>query len=162
MRYAKHFLLSAALLIAGPVAALSTDKDQPIQLEADGADIDEGKKLSIYSGNVVLIQGSIRITADRLEVQGNLSEADKIVAYGNPVTFTQKPDKGLPFKGRSQKAVFHTNSDKLHLIDKAVLAQGDNRFASDRIVYDRKQALMKAGASAQGKRRVSVTINPNQ
>lgn len=163
MKSINHLLFAALLISAGPASALSTDKDQPIQLEADSADIDEKKKLSVYSGNVVLTQGTIRITADKLEVYGDRSNADKIIAHGSPVTFSQQPDKGEMFRGRSKRAEFHTNSDQIHLIDDAVLAQGETRrMASDRIVYDRKKALMKAGASAQGKRRVHITFDPKQ
>jgi lipopolysaccharide export system protein LptA len=41
--------------------ALSSDREQPINLEADAADIDDLKGISIYTGNVVLTQGSMVI-----------------------------------------------------------------------------------------------------
>lgn len=40
----------------------------------------------------------------------------------------------------------------------AVLNQGKDTFKSDKIIYDRARAVVKAGASAKGKERVKVTI----
>ena len=44
------------------------------------------------------------------------------------------------------------------MIGNAVLFQGKDSFRSDRITYDRKSGILKGGTSAQGKRRVQVTI----
>ena len=38
--------------------------------------------------------------------------------------------------------------------------QGTDTFRSDRIVYDRLNARVKAGTSAQGKERVRIHITP--
>jgi lipopolysaccharide export system protein LptA len=57
---------------------------------------------------------------------------------------------------------YDTNKDEITLIDNAVLFQGEDTFRSDRIVYDRANGLVKAGASAQGKERVKITITPSK
>ena len=46
------------------------------------------------------------------------------------------------------------------MTDNAELSQGSDRFSSDRIVYDRVKAKLKAGAAAKGSERVRVTIQP--
>ncbi|MCB1866368.1 MAG: lipopolysaccharide transport periplasmic protein LptA [Chromatiales bacterium] len=151
-------LLLAASLVTPQAQARADDTKQPIELAADSAEIDDKTKVSVYRGNVVLKQGSIRIEADRLEVHGARGETDRIIATGNPVTFYQEPDKGVPYRGRAQRAEFDRNSDILTLIDQAVITQGDTRMASDRIAYDRGKATLKAGASAEGKNRVQITL----
>ena len=56
-RASQHWLLFALLLLVPTLAlALESDKDQPIQIEADSVDIDEGKNTSTYKGNVELTQ----------------------------------------------------------------------------------------------------------
>ena len=55
------------------------------------------------------------------------------------------------------------NSDEVELIGKAVLTQGKDSFSSDRILYDRHKAVVKAGAAVKGGGkggRVRITINP--
>ena len=60
--------------------ALDSDKEQPIQIVADVAVRDEVAGETRYEGNVVLTQGSLQITADKLSIQHSDSGADRIVA----------------------------------------------------------------------------------
>ena len=64
--------------------ALSTDKDQPIEIEADTADLDNKKGVTIYRGNVVLIQGSVRMTGDIMTVYFKDDELDILIMEGKP------------------------------------------------------------------------------
>ena len=155
-----HWLALVFLLLLSPLAAaLESDKDQPIYVEADGVEIDDRKGVSIYRGNVELTQGSIVIKADRVTVTQRQDQTDHIEAVGNPVTYQQQAegDQGL-IKGRSKKTEYSANSETLYMTGDAVLTQGKDVFKSDKIIYDRARAVVKAGASAQGKQRVRVTI----
>lgn len=139
--------------------ALQSDKDQPMELEADSADIDESKGVSIYTGNVVVVQGSINLRADRVTVYQHGSKPTRIIAEGQPVKFRQlQNDREQYVKGVARKADYLIASEELVLIGDAVLTQGKDSFESDRIVYDRVRAKVKAGAAAQGKERVKLTI----
>ncbi len=158
-------LLILLLLTCLPPAALALegDVDKPIEVEADSVEIDEentkGNSKSIYKGNVVLIQGSIRLTADKVTVLQYANKSDKIIAVGNPVNIIQKPGAGKkPIKGRSARIEYDVDSDMLYLIGNATLTQDKDTFKSDRIAYDRNKSLIKGGTSAQGKHRVRVTI----
>jgi lipopolysaccharide export system protein LptA len=141
--------------------ALSSDKDQPIELEADGVELDEGRGVSVYRGNVVLNQGTMRLNADRLTVTHTGTRPTKIVAEGRPVRFRQLPDDSKEFVyGRAQRAEYSVDSEELVLIGDARLEQGKDSFQSDRIVYNRIKSRIKAGAAAEGKERVKITITP--
>ena len=73
------------LLAAGGAAGLATDKDQPMDLEADAADIDEGRGVSVYTGNVVATQGSMRLESEKLTVHHPAGKAQRIEAEGRGV-----------------------------------------------------------------------------
>ncbi|MEZ5672702.1 MAG: LptA/OstA family protein [Thiotrichaceae bacterium] len=45
--------------------ALSTDHNQPINIQSDTAMIDDNNGLAIYTGNVVVTQSTIRIDAEK-------------------------------------------------------------------------------------------------
>ena len=55
---------------------------------------------------------------------------------------------------------YQADKDEITLIDQAVVFQGTDTFRSDRILYDRINARVKAGASAKGKERVKIHITP--
>lgn len=162
--------LSLLLLCGSEVLALSTDKDQPIQVEADGMEVDEGKGITTYSGNVVVIQGSIRLTADKVYIFQSEGNTDRLEAVGKPAYFQQRPDgKDEDVKGNSLRMEYDTNSELLDMIGDAVLFPGDgHKLTSQHITYDRVKAVMKAGAAVAGEKtpvksgRVQTTLAPRK
>ena len=155
--------LAAILLAAGagPVAALESDKDQPLDLEADSAEIDEAKGVSVYTGNVIAVQGSMRLEADRLLIFHTGSKAERIEAEGKPAKFQQlTEDSPEPVKARGLRMEYKLDSEELILIGDAVVIQGKDTFKSDRITYDRVKSVVKGGAAAKGKERVRIRVDP--
>jgi len=157
-----RFWLSVGLLLLSSQAlALSSDKDKPIEVEADGVEIDDSKGTQVFTGHVVITQGSFRIAADQVTVYNKNKKTDKIIATGKPVKFKQRPDgKKSDVHGRALRIEYFAVSEIVELIDDAKLTQDGNTFASDRIRYNRKKALVQAGASAKGKQRVKIRIQP--
>lgn len=160
MRHLNRLLPILLLLATTGALALSTDKDAPIQLAADSVDVDEGRGLSIYKGDVDLRQGSMRLQADSVTVQQQGRQPNRIIAVGS-VRFSQDSGKG-PIKARARKAEYEVNSEILELTGDASLTQAGDTMKSDRIIYDRVSHKVKAGAAAQGKQRVQITIQPSR
>jgi lipopolysaccharide export system protein LptA len=167
---ALRVLTAAALLaiclggVSNPTCALEGDQDQPVDIEADSVEMDDIQHTSVYTGNVQIDQGSMRILADQVTVKHQENRRPRfIVAVGNPVRYRQdvEGEKG-EVHGRAQRMEYDAEKDELTLIDQAELTQAADRFASDRIVYDRAHAQVKAGASAQGSGRVRITFTPEQ
>jgi lipopolysaccharide export system protein LptA len=151
-------LLLMAATAAGAMA-LESDRSQPIELAADSVDIDEGKGLSVYRGDVDLRQGSMRLRADVVTVQHRGGDPSRVVAEGRPVRFEQQSERG-PVEGQARRVEYEIASENLELTGDAVLMQGQDTMRSDRIVYDRVRAVVKAGAAAEGKQRVRISIQP--
>ncbi len=163
MRFINRIGLGLVLgCLLGAAQALESDREQPIYIEADGVEIDEQSGTSLYQGNVLVTQGSIEITAEKVSVaQPEGDQQGRIVARGNPVTFRQESEQAeRSVKGRAQRIEYDTDSEMLLMVGDAELVQGGDTFASDRIEYDRGRSVVKAGASAQGKQRVRMTIRP--
>ena len=156
-----QLLALSSLLVMPSAYALPTDRDQPIQIEADRVDIDEGKGVAIYRGKVVVTQGSIHMTADTVTITGSRAKADKIVAEGAPVTFRQTLDKERGVvNAEAKRAEYFTDEDTLILLNQARIWEGEREFRSDRIEYNRVKGTLKAGQveGAPGGKRVSATI----
>lgn len=156
MHHTKLFILLLSLCFSLPAFALSSDKDQPIEMAADGVDVDEAKALATYKGNVELVQGSMRLNADTVTVKRQPNKTHLITAIGK-VRFSQKSNKG-PVTATANKAEYQAHSELLRLIGKAKLTQNGDTIRSDRITYDRARHKVKAGAAAKGKERVRITI----
>lgn len=156
-------LICCLLLLPIQVIALESDSAQPIYVEADGADIDDRTGVSIYTGNVVVTQGSIKLNASKVTVTQKGEKSDHILAEGSPVRFEQQTegDKGV-IKGRAKTADYHMDSEIIYMVGDAIMIQGEDTFRSDRITYDRVKGKVKAGASAKGKQRVRIAVQPKK
>jgi len=158
------------LLLAGvplyfshsPVWALSSDRSRPMHIEADLADIDDKTGISIYTGSVVVVQGSLRITADKLTVYSKNRTFEKMISTGNPTTFKTRPDgKDKDVLGEGKKIEYLTIRDTVYFIEDAKLEQDGSKFNSDRIVYDILNDKVNAGIT-KGDNRVKIIIQPKK
>lgn len=147
-------LLFMGVLLASEASALATDPDQPIEIQADFAELDDQEGKTIYVGNVVVIQGSIKMTGDKLKV--NFSEErdlEEVYIEGRPAYFKQTPDNGEDVEGEGLLIEYHAQKNLLHLIQKARLTQGKRLFEGDRINYDTGKSII----TARGSRKISDT-----
>lgn len=159
-----HFrlpILITFFILAGGASALPGDKDQPVELAADSVDMDAGKGVSVYRGNVDLRQGSMQLLADVITVKHQGRKPTYITATGNPVRFKQDTADGV-VRARANKADYPIDSEILTLTGKASLTRAGNTMKSDRIVYDRVRHKVRGGAAAKGKKRVHITLQPGK
>ena len=144
-------LLVVLAVMALPCHALSTDPQQPVQIEADFAELDDEEHTTVYVGNVVVDQGSMHMTGDRLRV--NFTEnKDMKEAYleGRPATFKQTPDHDDDVHGQALKIEYHAEQSLLNLIEKARVTQGERLFEGHRINYDTKKSIITARSARAG------------
>jgi len=121
-------LCASGLLAAGSAWALKTDKNQPINIHADHAEFKTDPKnaangTGIYTGHVVITQGSIEIDGDKAVFHVVNNDLDSAEVYGAPVTFTQQPDTGEPMHGQSQELTYDVPRNEVTLITSAKLTQ---------------------------------------
>ena len=115
-------LVVAGLLAAasGPVRAEKSDRSKPIVLEADKrGTVDTQKQITVFTGNVVITQGTLQIRAERVEVQEAPDGYRTAVAFGSPqqpAFFKQKRD-GVDetVEGTAERIDFDEKTDTLKL-----------------------------------------------
>ncbi|EIJ43669.1 lipopolysaccharide transport periplasmic protein LptA [Beggiatoa alba B18LD] len=152
-------LLGASLFIMShSVFALATDKDQPINITAEQATIDDIKGIAIYEGNVVVTQGTIRIEADKVTLTYTKKQTlDKVILDGNPARFKQRPDNSTEdLNAKAEKMEYFATENRLQLTQNAEVWQGKDTFTGQRITYDTERGIIKAN------QKVQVTIQPRQ
>jgi len=128
-RNERLLLLVCGLLAAGGAWALKSDKSQPINVRADHGDFrsdpnDSSNGTGIYTGHVVITQGSIILTADKAILHVVNNELDTADVTGNPATFEQQPDKGEKMHGKAQEITYNASTNEVVLITDARLTQG--------------------------------------
>lgn len=137
--------------------AMPDDKDKPIEMVADAADINEATNTSIYSGDVVLDQGTMQVKADTVTMYQKEDQPSKMVAVGQPVKFKQNTKDGWVY-AHAKRIEYYEDGDEVTLIGKAWIKQAGDTMQTDRIVWNRAKSVIKAGKSAKGKSRVKFVI----
>lgn len=157
-----RLLFCMLLLITGQVWALSTDREQPINIEADHLDVDEIKGMGVYRGNVVLIQGSAKLYADVLRVYSNAQrELTHVEAIGKPAKFRQLMDETFEeVTGEALEIIYRVTEEYVIFKGSAYFWKCGDEFSGNRVEYFASQALVKASQSKQGDERVNVTLLP--
>lgn len=157
-------LLASGLLVgSGQVQALAGDRQQQIELEADRAELDKSKGVSIYTGNVRVAQGSLLLTGDRVTVYLTEGKPDRLVAEGQPARFKQRPDgKPNDVVATARQLEHMMNQDVLKLTGNAVVVQAGDRFSGDEMSYDMARDRVTAHTAKGSKSRVKMIIQPRK
>lgn len=160
--------LVITLLFPFQAMALNTDSNQPMNIEADRVDIDDEKGTNIFTGNVVITRGSIRISGDKVVVYRDKEKnLDKIHSRGKPAHFQQTPDnKNVPVISEAEELFYDAVKEILIMRRNGKILQGGDTFTGDHIIYDSKRNKITAkqtkssSGTKNSKGRVHITIQP--
>ena len=157
------------MLPPSPATADLSDRDKPINLEADRMEVDDAKKIATLTGNVVVTQGTLIIRSDRMVITQDTEGFNKGVAYGNPATFRQKREGFDEYvDGQAQRMEYDGRNEKLELFDKAVVKKGSEEVRGNYISYDSRTEFYRAfgggkdEAGKEGGGRVRAIIVPKK
>ena len=153
------FAFFLILLFSGYANALSDDSTKPINIQADSAEINDNTGISTYKGNVVIIQGSMRLTGDVVVLETNNKKVKKIISEGKLSTFKQQTDDGRLINAEAEKMVYSISENKIVLTDNAKLTEAGNTFTSDSITFFTDKEIVQAGSSS-GNERVNIRVLP--
>lgn len=158
------------LLISVPlyVWALPSDRDQPIEIEADHAQLDDEQGITQYKGKAILTQGSLRIEGDIITFYyDDDKQLTKAVAQGKRATYQQIQKAGeAPIRAKAYTMEYHAKAQKIYLIGKAHVWQTGSEFSGERIEYDIERNIVNASSrtkhSEQPKKgeRIHIIIQP--
>lgn len=150
-------------LYSNDILALLSDSEQPITIDSNSAVYDEKKGLSTYYGNVISVQGSMRVNSDKLVAYLRDGDVVKLVWTGKPARFKQKPEGDKEeINGKALTLEYYPNKDLFILIKEAVVTQGTNTYKSDLIKYDTRHSVVKAGDRKTDNNRVRVILKPKK
>jgi lipopolysaccharide export system protein LptA len=160
-----RFSISLLFLFVTPALhALSTDKDQDVEINSDTVVIDDRKNVSVYTGSVIVVQGSLRITGDVMTVFYTQDlELDKIIVEGKIATFRQLPDDSSTYDEAEAQVIEYHKTDGLIILTGNVFVSHDTgELTAGRIEYDTElnQVRVKSSDSESnsGDNRVKVII----
>ncbi|UQY35990.1 lipopolysaccharide transport periplasmic protein LptA [Pseudomonas fulva] len=172
MRFVKTLplLLSLGATLGSVSAwALPSDRDQPIRVQADSAELDDKQGVAVYRGDVVITQGTMKITGDTVTITQNAQgDIDVFTSVGKPAYYEQKPaaDKQI-VKAYGLTIQYFAANERIVLIDQAKVVQEGNTFEGEKIVYDTRRQIVNAGRAtgtnvSSPRPRIDMVIQPQK
>jgi lipopolysaccharide export system protein LptA len=145
--------------------ALNSDQQQPADLQADSAVLNNKTGVSVYHGNVKLTQGTTVITANVLttytDQHNQLIKAVGVGTSAIPATYSTLPDNSkLPFTAVALTINYYPPRAWVEFIDQAKATQGKDIFTGPQLNYDINQQIVTSPASPTGRTR--IIIQPDQ
>lgn len=144
MRFTIYALAVLAVLTvsAGGLAAqtnvafggLKADTSLPVEVKADSLEVDQVTGRAVFKGNVLVVQGEMRLTAAeiRVEYSADGKGIDKLYATGD-VLIVNASDAA-----EAQQAVYTIATGEVVMTGGVLLTQGQTAIAAQRMVIDLK------------------------
>ena len=151
--------------------ALPTDRDQPIRIQADDAQLDDKQGIATYKGDVIITQGSMKVTGNTVTITRTpAGDIDVVTSVGNLAYFEQLQTAGdtKPVQGWGVTIQYHASQNRVVLIDKAKVVDKDNNITQgEKIVYDTEKKLASAGRATgskvtESRPRIDMVIQPKK
>ena len=131
------------LALAAPVLAqgtdigfggLTQDTSAPVEVASDRLEVDQADGTAIFSGNVLVTQGALRLAANRIRVvyagEANEGRIQELRAEGN-VTLANDAEAA-----EADAAVYDIDAGSVVMTGDVILTQGQTALSSDRLVID--------------------------
>lgn len=150
-------LLTVLALVSLPAHGERADRDKPINIEADSARVDDTQKTAIYEGKVILRQGTLSLSAERVEVRQDGDGFILGTAVGSPVQFQQKLEGRDEYaQGWAERIEYDARQEVVRLLGNARLKKGDEELRGNLITYNAKNELFQASGTLPGQARGRV------
>jgi lipopolysaccharide export system protein LptA len=156
--------------LTNPLGGFATNSKAPIDIKADSLVINDAKKVAIYRGNVVAIQGDVTLRTVELEVHyatkgaekskndaapaggGDMQQIKRILAKKQVVLTSTKDQTAT-----GDLAEYEVGAQTVVMSGGVILKQGPNILKGDRLIVD-----LKSGESRMEGGRVSTVLHPQQ
>ena len=156
-------LAACALLVAaGPARAERDDRNKPMTVDSSGAVpdvVDLSQQKAVFTGNVVITQGTLQIHADRVEVSQDKDGNRLGFAFGSPehpATFRQKRDRPDEWsEGEATRIEYDSAANRVRFIGNARLRMLHGTTVTDQasaalITYDTAADTVALNGAGEG------------
>jgi lipopolysaccharide export system protein LptA len=159
----------ALMLMPALAWGLPSDRQKPINIEADHAQMDDREGVTQYKGDAILTQGTLRITGDIITFfYDENKQLTKAVAEGKRATYEQVHQPGEnPVRAKALKMEYFADRQEIYLTGDGYVWQNGDEFTGNYIEYDISRNVVSANSNPvtvdgqeQEKGRVHIIIQP--
>lgn len=123
---------------------LSSDGNEPLQINADKTEINYFTGVTVYSGNVIATQGTTCLQADKvITYSDDKQQIQKIIAEGDRAIYKTLPKpEQKPLIAKAKTIDYYPEKADVILSGDGEVVQGTNIFRGPKIYYNIKSQLV--------------------
>lgn len=166
-----RYSLLTGLLFFIQTNSWATEVVEKIHINADHMQLNMKTGFSVYTGNVKISQGELKLTGDKVTLQQSNEEVERITVTGKPAHYNHVTENGENIQAESEHMVYTANQNKLVMTVNAKLKQPGHQVSSQKIVYDTEKKIVIAGDKkgsstaddgSSTSQRVNITLTPKK
>jgi len=158
MRLVALSLMLLAVVLPFDAHAKTSDRTQPMDVEADRTDAEIGDNgEAVLTGGVKITQGTLEVGADRATIHRDNGEISRVVLTGAPATLKQVNDNGETMNAHAAQIVYTLNNELIVMTGEVVIEQPRGTLRGETIKYDLKTGHLDGGGDGS---RVKMRIMP--
>mgnify|MGYP001819914214 FL=1 len=148
------------LLISGsPALALKTDRQQPLDVDADRSDGTLGDGIATMQGNILIRQGTLLIRADTANVEKTEGKVNRIELIGGPVHLQQEIEEQGLVTAEAREMEYEVATGIVTLTGAADVVHPQYHISGEVLVYDMNQQHFQGSGDEQDGR-IRIRLDP--
>ena len=160
IRFTTALVILLACLGPGHAWALESDRQQPLEVNADTTDGILGDGVTTLSGNVEIRQGSLMIRADRAEVDKTDGKVRQIRLLGDKASLQQEIEQQGLVKAWARTIEYRVSSGLVILSGAARVEHPQYDVSGEQLRYDLDAQHFEGNGDSDGSGRVHIRLDP--
>ncbi len=160
--------LLCCMLLGSTAHAERADRQRPINVESDRMSADDLNQMAIFTGRVVVVQGTFVMCADQVTIRQDKAGNQNAIAVGAPALFREKRD-GVDewIEGEAERIEYDARNETLELFNRARVTREKDEVRGNFIAYNSRTEVVRvqeqrdtAAAPTTREGRVSAVFQP--
>lgn len=143
-----------------PVAALQSDRQQPLEVNANSTDGTLGDGITTLRGDVEIRQGTLLITADEAEVSKVDGRVNSVTFRGQPAALEQEIEEQGHVKATASEIAYQVANGLVTLTGNADVTHPQYQISGEVLTYDLNVQHFEGSADHEGNGRIHIRLDP--
>lgn len=153
-------LLMGLLSLSLPLMALESDRQQPLEVNANSTDGTLGDGVTTLRGSVDIRQGTLHITADEAEVNKVDGRVNSVTFRGKPAFLEQEIEEQGLVQAEANTIDYQVASGLVTLTGNADVTHPQYQISGESLTYDLNVQHFEGSGDENGNSRIHIRLDP--
>ena len=153
-------LLMGLLSLSLPLMALESDRQQPLEVNANSTDGTLGDGVTTLRGSVDIRQGTLHITADEAEVNKVDGRVNSVTFRGKPAFLEQEIEEQGLVQAKANTIHYQVASGLVTLTGSADVKHPQYQISGESLTYDLNVQHFEGSGDENGNSRIHIRLDP--